>query len=84
MIRNPFGLATALVASTAILLLSASTASAQNAAVRQYVREHQPAILREFLELVAIPNVRTDLPNIRRNAELLKRMLDARGLNGEV
>ncbi|MEQ1729439.1 MAG: M20/M25/M40 family metallo-hydrolase [Vicinamibacterales bacterium] len=84
MARHPFGIAMAPLASAVLLLLSAPTASAQNTAVRQYVREHQPAILREFLELVAIPNVRTDLPNIRRNADLLKRMLDARGLAGEI
>ena len=30
-----------------------------------------------FLQLVAIPNVRTDRPNIRRNAEQLKRLIDA-------
>lgn len=84
MTRNPFGILTAPLGAAVLLLMSASPASAQNAAVRQYVREHQPAILREFLQLVAIPNVRTDLPNIRRNAEQLKRMLDARGMAGEI
>ena len=84
MARHPFRIAMAPLAAAALLLMSVSTAAAQNTAVRQYVRDHQPAILREFLELVAIPNVRTDLPNIRRNAELLKRMLDARGLAGEI
>jgi hypothetical protein len=29
--------------------------------VERYVREHQPAIIREFMDLVAIPNVRSDL-----------------------
>ena len=84
MTRNPFSVVLAPLGAAVLLLISASTASAQNASVRQYVREHQPAILREFLQLVAIPNVRTDLPNIRRNAEQLKRMLDARGLAGEI
>ena len=70
---------------TALLLtLSASTAAPQSAAVRQHVRDNQPAILREFMDLVSIPNVRSDLPNIRRNAELLRRMLERRGMNPEV
>ena len=36
------------------------------------------------MELLAIPNVRSDLPNIKRNAELLRQMLDRRGMNAEV
>ena len=36
------------------------------------------------MDLVAIPNVRTDLPNIKRNAEQLRQMLDRRGMKPEV
>ena len=72
MARHTVRLANALPTAALLLLMSVSPASAQNTAVRQYVREHQPAILREFLQLVAIPSVRTDLPNIRRNAEQLE------------
>src|SRR3954469_25423678 len=50
----------------------------------RYVREHQPAIVREFMDLVAIPNVRSDLANIKRNAEFLRQMLDRRGMKAEV
>ena len=67
-----------------VLLASGARVFAQAPDVERYVREHQPAIIKEFLELLAIPNVRTDLPNIKRNAELLKRMLDRRGMNGEI
>ena len=63
---------------------SAASAQAQTAHVRQYVREHQPEIMREFITLVSIPNVRTDLPNITRNAEQLRQMLDRRGMKPEV
>ncbi len=84
MTHNLFGLFRTTPVAAWLLLMSVSPASAQNAAVRQYVRDHQPAILREFLQLVAIPNVRTDLPNIRRNAELLRQMLDRRGLKPEI
>ena len=63
---------------------AASPALAQSTSVEQYVRAHQGAIVKEFLELVSIPNVRTDVPNIRRNADLLRLMLERRGLKAEV
>ncbi len=66
------------------VFLSARVALAQEADVQRYVREHQGAILREFVELLAIPNVHGDLPNIKRNAEQLRQMLDRRGMNPEV
>jgi acetylornithine deacetylase/succinyl-diaminopimelate desuccinylase-like protein len=66
------------------ILLAAGPAVAQPIDVDRYTREHQGAIVAELLELLAIPNVRTDVPNIKRNAELLRRMLDRRGLNPEV
>ena len=66
------------------ILLSASSASAQTKAVETYVQAHQGAIIREFLDLVSIPNVKTDLPNIRRNAEQLRQMLERRGMKPEV
>ena len=59
-------------------------AFAQQPDVEQYVREHQPAIIREFMDLVAIPNVRSDLANIKRNAELLRHMLERREMKPEV
>src|SRR5262249_1528034 len=62
----------------------ATVALAQPSSVDQYVRDHQAAIVREFMELVAIPNVRSDLPNIKRNAEQLRQMLDRRGMKPEI
>jgi acetylornithine deacetylase/succinyl-diaminopimelate desuccinylase-like protein len=58
--------------------------SAQQPDVAAYVRAHQPAIVHEFMALLAIPNVHTDLPNIKRNAEQLQQMLDRRGMKPEV
>jgi acetylornithine deacetylase/succinyl-diaminopimelate desuccinylase-like protein len=66
------------------LCCAAMPLAAQSSAIDRYVREHQGAIVREFLDLVAIPNVRSDLPNIKRNAEQLRAMLDRRGLNAQV
>src|SRR5436189_1109983 len=62
----------------------AAPVSGQQTDVERYVREHQPAIIREFMELAAIPNVRSDLPNIKRNAEFLRQMLERRGMKPEV
>lgn len=59
-----------------LTLLCLQPAFAQQVDVERYVREHQAAIVREFMELVAIPNVRTDLPNIKRNADQLRQMLE--------
>src|SRR5215813_7718748 len=58
--------------------------AAQQTDVERYVREHQPAIVRELMDLVAIPNVRADLPNIKRNAEFLRQMLERRGMKPEI
>ena len=68
----------------AVTIACAVLASAQASDVDTFVRDHQAAIVREFMELVAIPNVRSDLPNIRRNAEQLRQMLERRGMKPEV
>jgi acetylornithine deacetylase/succinyl-diaminopimelate desuccinylase-like protein len=65
-------------------LACAAAAFAQPPDVERYVREHQPAIVREFMELVAIPNVRSDAANIKRNAEFLRQMLERRGMKPQV
>ena len=67
-----------------VLTFVASPAFTQPTDVSDFVRRHQGEIVREFLELVAIPNHRADLPNIKRNAELLRQMLERRGMKPEV
>ena len=68
------------------LLITALAAPAfsQSVEVTDYVRRHQGEIVRELLALAAIPNHRADLPNIKRNAELLRQMLEKRGMKPEV
>jgi|SRR5579863_1069052 len=46
---------------------------------RKWREAHEQAILREFLDLLAIPNLASDLPNIRRNAKAVQRLLEKRG-----
>ncbi|MEZ5424831.1 MAG: M20/M25/M40 family metallo-hydrolase [Pyrinomonadaceae bacterium] len=50
------------------------------ASVREYRRANERQILREFFDLLSIPNVASDTDNIRRNADYLVRELEKRGL----
>src|SRR3954451_24164069 len=63
-----------------ILLPVASLAQTQDK-VREYRRANEHQILKEFTTLLAIPNVASDTPNIRRNAALIVEMMKQRGLN---
>jgi acetylornithine deacetylase/succinyl-diaminopimelate desuccinylase-like protein len=63
---------------------SAQPAPALTASIRQWVQTHQPGIVRELIDLLSIPNVAADRPNIRQNAEFLQRMLSARGFRAEI
>jgi acetylornithine deacetylase/succinyl-diaminopimelate desuccinylase-like protein len=49
-------------------------------AARRYRQSHEFEIIEEFRELLEIPNVASDTANLRRNADLIKRMLEKRGL----
>ena len=52
--------------------------------VASHVEANQKQIVGELLELLAIPNVAADRPNIRRNAEHLRGLLTRHGLAAEV
>ena len=60
---------------------SVSFAQTTQDKVREYRRTNEHKISREFLSLLAIPNVASDTPNIRKNAELIVEMMKQRGLN---
>ena len=47
----------------------------------EYRRAHERQIIAEFERLLEIPNVASDLPNIRRNAEFIRGMMQKRGLS---
>jgi acetylornithine deacetylase/succinyl-diaminopimelate desuccinylase-like protein len=48
--------------------------------VRAHVEERQPALLREYAELLALPNVASNDDGIRRNAAYVVRLLEKRGV----
>ncbi len=52
----------------------------QAAAVRRYVDGHRAEIVSDLVDLLAIPNVAADSADIRRNAALIRRMMEARGI----
>src|ERR1051325_1761559 len=47
---------------------------------RAWRANHEREILAEFAELLSIPNLANDLPNIRRNAEAIRVLCEKRGL----
>jgi acetylornithine deacetylase/succinyl-diaminopimelate desuccinylase-like protein len=49
-------------------------------AIRTYRQAHEREIIEEFANLLSIPNVATDRPNIARNAQLISGMLEKRGV----
>src|SRR5258708_4070006 len=69
------------------LVLSACAAFAEVPAVtaaRQYRQSHEQAIVQELTTLLAIPNIATDRPNIRKNAALIQAMIEKRGLKSRL
>lgn len=50
------------------------------AAARAYRQTREHEIINEFVSLLSIPNVASDAPNIRRNADLISRMMEKRGV----
>src|SRR5262245_9919959 len=71
---------------TALLLSSAlvSQSADLKSTVQAWTTAHRQAILDELLGLLSIPNVASDRPNIRRNAEHIRGMLAKRGIASEV
>ncbi len=59
-------------------------AAALRSAVRAYRVAHEGAIVREFAELLALPNLASDSVGIRRNASHLVEMLRRRGVTARL
>src|SRR5690242_12418742 len=65
----------------ALLLPAVSFAQTTQDKVREYRHANEHRIVREFVSLLAIPNVASDTSNIRKNAALIVDMMKQRGLN---
>jgi acetylornithine deacetylase/succinyl-diaminopimelate desuccinylase-like protein len=55
-------------------------AQATQEKIRDYRRANEPQLLKEYMALLAIPNVASDTENIRKNAEFIAEMMKQRGL----
>jgi len=67
-----------------VILFGAATAFAQHdaaaASARKWREGHEQAIIQEFSDLLAIPNLASDSPNIRKNAVAVQHLLEKRGV----
>lgn len=66
------------------MLVSTSVVRAQESAVAQWRAQHERAIVDEFLQLLALPNVSRNEGDMRRNADLLASMFRRRGFAVEL
>jgi acetylornithine deacetylase/succinyl-diaminopimelate desuccinylase-like protein len=74
---------TKLVLLSLLLFLSAQAfaqTSPAAAAAKGYRQAHEHEIIAEYINLLSVPNVASDAPNIRRNAALVAEMLQRRGV----
>jgi hypothetical protein len=74
------------VLAIAVLLLAAQGAGFAQAlqAVRQYREARAPEIVQQFAELLSIPNISSDLPNVLKNADYLAEQFGLRGIKMEL
>ncbi len=49
-------------------------------AARHWRQEHERAIVDEFVTLLSVPNIASDRANIKRNAELIQKLMEKRGI----
>ena len=74
----------------ALLLLALMTkiAAAEPSSIAKQTRnwraQHEQEILGEFSDLLAIPNLASDAPNIQRNAETIRALCEKRGLTTQL
>jgi acetylornithine deacetylase/succinyl-diaminopimelate desuccinylase-like protein len=63
-----------------VFVLSSFAIGQQTEAVRLYRQANEHRLLNEFVELLKLPNVASDTPNIRKNADYLAAEMQKRGL----
>jgi acetylornithine deacetylase/succinyl-diaminopimelate desuccinylase-like protein len=53
-------------------------------AVRKYRIAHEHEIIKEYVQLLSIPNVSSDQANVRKNAEFIQQMMTKRGIDARI
>src|SRR4051794_16101590 len=70
------------------LFLATSLTAADSAAIAKQTNawraQHEREILAEFCDLLAIPNLASDAPNIQRNAAGIRALCEKRGLTTQL
>ena len=51
---------------------------------REWRAQHEREILREFVDLLALPNLASDAPNIQKNAAAVRALMEKRGLQTQL
>src|SRR5262245_23731423 len=67
----------------ALLLFALSTANAASPpgqAARKWRQSHEHQIVKEYIELLSIPNVARNIDDMRRNAAHIRTMMERRGV----
>ena len=72
----------AFLATLSVVVVAQTISS--DGAIQSYVIDHQQSIVGELLDLVLVPNTRTDRADLQRNAALLQSMITRRGLAAEI
>src|SRR5260370_18425177 len=68
-----------------VSFLLARAGEAQPAeAARAWRQTHERAIVSEFVDLLAIPNLASDSPNVRRNDDAIVKILEKRGVKAKL
>ena len=77
-----------LLVTLAFLFANERLCVADSASVAKQTRDwrklHEREILAEFAELLAIPNIAADRPNLERNATVIQSMFEKRGLHTQL
>lgn len=67
-----------------LLLLISTLTGAQTDPVHAWVSSHQRQVVRQFADLLALPNNASDTDNIRKNAEYIAAQLSQRGVQARL
>jgi len=67
-----------------LILLGSAPADDPMQRVRQFRQAHEPELLAEFEQLVAIPNVAADTASLRRTAQFVQGMMARRGIRAQL
>lgn len=70
-----------LILSVAIQIFAQSPVTS---AVREYRQANEQQLLQDFVQMLSIPNVASDTPNIRKNADYLVELMKQRGLKPQL